>query len=79
MEAKEAGEMAQKLRTLAALPKDPGFNFHHPDGSLKLSVTPILGDLTLLQEIYADKTLINAHKIKITIKKGMLNSYRLCP
>ena len=41
-----AGEMAQWLRALTALPEDLGFNSQHPHGSSQLSVTLVPGDLT---------------------------------
>ena len=41
-----AGEMAQWLRVLAALPEDLGFNSQHPHGSSQLSIISVPGYLT---------------------------------
>jgi hypothetical protein len=38
--------MAQGLRTLVALPKDPGSYSQNPHAGSQLSVTPIAEDLT---------------------------------
>jgi hypothetical protein len=56
-----AGEMAQWLRILAALPKGPGFNSQYPHGSSQLSVTSFPGDLTPSHG-YECRQNTNAHK-----------------
>ena len=64
----ETGEMVQQLRTLAALPGDPGsIPSTHMHGSLHLSVTPISRDLTPAQTYMQQNT--NEHKNKLFFKK----------
>ena len=46
----QAGEMAQRLRALTALPHDQGFSSQHPRGTSHLSLTPVPGNLTYRQE-----------------------------
>jgi hypothetical protein len=55
-----AGEMAQGLRELTALPEDLGFNSQHPHGSSYRSVTPYLA--FSLRHTFRQDT--NAHKKK---------------
>jgi hypothetical protein len=48
--------MAQWLRALATLPKDPGFNSQYPGRGLQPSVIPVPGDLmpsSVPQRLYA--------------------------
>ena len=59
---KGTGEMAQQLRALAALPKDPGFNFQHPHDSSQQWVTPAPGDLMLSYDLL---WLLHAYSVQI--------------
>jgi hypothetical protein len=47
-----AGDMAQWIRTLAALPRGSEFNSQHPHGSSQQSVTPITGEPTPSSALY---------------------------
>jgi hypothetical protein len=66
-------ELAQWLRALSALPEVLSSIPSNPHGSLKLSVTPVPEDLTLIP--HKCRQNLNIRKIKINyIKKGELTS-----
>ena len=59
--------MAQRLRELAALPKDSGFNSQNPHGNSQLSVTLAPEDPTPSHRQSRQNT--NAYKIEINYFK----------
>ena len=63
-----AGEMAQQLRALAALPEDLSSISQHPHGSSQLSITPVPGDPAPLYR-HTCRQNANAHEIKNKFKK----------